>query len=107
MSDREDGIALPAGHRILEAGPVSLASSVASWIRASRSAASIELGKVALMGGVYYVAALLSCGCPLVGGQVTPIWPPTGVALAGICCSVARPTRASRGVPPTDARAEE
>ncbi|MGH2659501.1 MAG: MASE1 domain-containing protein [Actinomycetota bacterium] len=78
MSDRRDGAALPA------AGPVSLASSIAGRIQASWSAAAVELGKIALVGGVYYVAAILSLRVALVGGQVTPIWPPTGVAVAGI-----------------------
>jgi diguanylate cyclase (GGDEF)-like protein/PAS domain S-box-containing protein len=84
MSDHRTDAALPGGHGILEAGPVSLASGIAGWIRAGRSATASELGKVALVGGAYYVAAILSLRVALVGGQVTPIWPPTGIAVAGI-----------------------
>ncbi len=41
MNDREDGAAPPPGRGILEAKPVSLASSVADWIKASRSSSTI------------------------------------------------------------------
>jgi diguanylate cyclase (GGDEF)-like protein/PAS domain S-box-containing protein len=84
MGDRRDGAALPGGNSLLKARPVSLASSVARPIRATWSATAIELGKIALVGGAYYVAAILSLKVALVGGQVTPIWPPTGIAVAGI-----------------------
>jgi diguanylate cyclase (GGDEF)-like protein/PAS domain S-box-containing protein len=48
------------------------------------SAAIIELGKVALVGGAYYIAAILSLRLALIGEQVTPVWPPTGIAVAGM-----------------------
>src|SRR6202011_124428 len=38
----------------------------------------VRLGLVAL---AYWVAARLSLNLALVHGQVTPIWPPTGIAL--------------------------
>jgi diguanylate cyclase (GGDEF)-like protein/PAS domain S-box-containing protein len=44
----------------------------------------IELGKLAFVGGGYYVAAVLSLRVALVGGQVTPVWPPTGIAVAAM-----------------------
>ncbi|MGH2579267.1 MAG: putative bifunctional diguanylate cyclase/phosphodiesterase, partial [Actinomycetota bacterium] len=37
-----------------------------------------------LLGLVYYVAGSLSLRMALVGGQVSPIWPPTGIALVGL-----------------------
>jgi signal transduction histidine kinase len=36
---------------------------------------------LALVGAVYWLAARLSLGLALVHGQVTPVWPPTGIAL--------------------------
>jgi len=44
----------------------------------------MEVGKACLLGLAYYVAASLSLRMALVGGQVTPIWPPTGIALVGL-----------------------
>jgi signal transduction histidine kinase len=41
----------------------------------------VELGLVAL---AYWLAARLSLNLALVHGQVTPIWPPTGIALVAI-----------------------
>src|SRR2546425_3856270 len=43
-----------------------------------------DLAKAVLLGVIYYVAAVLSLRMALVGGQVTPIWPPTGIALVGL-----------------------
>src|SRR5438132_6856215 len=40
--------------------------------------------RVALVAAVYYVAARLSLRLSLVGGQVPPIWPPTGIALVAL-----------------------
>ena len=37
-----------------------------------------------LLGLVYYLAGVLSLRLALVRGQVTPIWPPTGIALAAL-----------------------
>jgi len=39
------------------------------------------LGKIALVALVYWGAARLSLELALVRGQVTPVWPPTGIAL--------------------------
>jgi len=35
------------------------------------------------LGGIYYVAARLSLHLALIGRSVTPLWPPTGIALVG------------------------
>jgi diguanylate cyclase (GGDEF)-like protein/PAS domain S-box-containing protein len=40
--------------------------------------------RIALVAAVYYVAARLSLKLSLVGGQVTPIWPPTGIAVVAL-----------------------
>lgn len=40
--------------------------------------------QAALLGLIYWIAAELSLHLALVRGQVTPIWPPTGIALVGI-----------------------
>jgi signal transduction histidine kinase len=40
--------------------------------------------RLALVAVVYYVAARLSLELALVHGQVTPVWPPTGIALVSI-----------------------
>jgi integral membrane sensor domain MASE1/anti-sigma regulatory factor (Ser/Thr protein kinase) len=38
-------------------------------------------GKVALVGGAYYVAAVLGLRLALIERNVTPLWPPTGIAV--------------------------
>jgi signal transduction histidine kinase len=43
-----------------------------------------ELGRLALVAVGYWIAAKLSLNLALVHGQVTPIWPPTGIALVAI-----------------------
>ena len=40
--------------------------------------------RLALVGVTYWVAARLSLNLALVHGQVTPLWPPTGIALVAI-----------------------
>src|SRR6202165_4910884 len=40
-----------------------------------------EFVRLALVALAYWVAARLSLNLALVHGQVTPIWPPTGIAL--------------------------
>lgn len=40
-----------------------------------------EFLRLALVALAYYIAARLSLGLALVHGQVTPVWPPTGIAL--------------------------
>jgi anti-anti-sigma factor len=42
------------------------------------------VGRLVAVGVVYYVAALLSLRVALVGNVVTPIWPPTGVAVVAL-----------------------
>jgi signal transduction histidine kinase len=42
------------------------------------------LTRLALVAVVYWVAARLSLTLALVHGQVTPVWPPTGIALVAI-----------------------
>src|SRR4051794_13740023 len=37
------------------------------------------------MAATYYVAARIGLAAALVRGQVTPLWPPTGIALAFLC----------------------
>jgi signal transduction histidine kinase len=43
-----------------------------------------ELSRLALVALAYWLAARLSLNLALVHGQVTPIWPPTGIALVAI-----------------------
>jgi diguanylate cyclase (GGDEF)-like protein/PAS domain S-box-containing protein len=80
MSNRRD-VAVPTrrtlADRILTAG-------IVVRVRERRSAMPVELGKLVLVGAGYYVAGSLSLRLALVGAQVTPIWPPTGIALAGV-----------------------
>src|SRR2546425_11428766 len=40
--------------------------------------------KIGLLGLAYYGTAILSLRLALVRGQVTPIWPPTGIALVAL-----------------------
>jgi integral membrane sensor domain MASE1 len=42
------------------------------------------LAQIGAVGGCYYVAAWLSLKISLVGGVVTPIWPPTGIAVVAL-----------------------
>ncbi len=43
-----------------------------------------QLAGLALLAVAYWIAARLSLGIALVHSQVTPIWPPTGIALVGL-----------------------
>ena len=43
-----------------------------------------EVARILLVALVYYVAARVSLRLSLVGRQVTPIWPPTGIAVVGL-----------------------
>jgi len=61
------------------------AAAFSRWLQARQAAGfANDLAKGVLLGVVYYVAAVLSLRMALVGGQVTPIWPPTGIALVGL-----------------------
>ncbi|MEA2520635.1 MAG: hypothetical protein QOI81_281, partial [Actinomycetota bacterium] len=54
--------------------------------RTSGASRNIDLRYVertVLVGVTYYIAAVLGLRLALVGHQVTPVWPPTGVALVG------------------------
>src|SRR5579864_8714736 len=42
------------------------------------------LWRLAVVAVAYFLAARLSLGLALVHGQVTPVWPPTGIALVAI-----------------------
>src|SRR5690348_4068650 len=42
------------------------------------------LAQLVIVGGAYYLAAWLSLRISLVGGVVTPIWPPTGIAVVAL-----------------------
>lgn len=50
----------------------------------SRRGMLITLVQLAVVGLAYWLAARFSLGLALVHGQVTPIWPPTGIALVAI-----------------------
>src|SRR5438874_7804078 len=52
-----------------------------SPMRPSRSQLAADVGKNLLVGGVYYLAAHLSLRLALVGRNVTPLWPPSGIAV--------------------------
>src|SRR3989454_3410582 len=63
----------------------SSAAVFSRWLQARHATGfANDLAKAVLLGVVYYVAAVLSLRMALVGGQVTPIWPPTGIALVGL-----------------------
>jgi len=47
----------------------------------SRSTLLRYAGKVVLVGGAYYVAAVLGLRLALIERNVTPLWPPTGIAV--------------------------
>src|SRR5207253_10485026 len=49
--------------------------------RLRRSDLLNDLGKVIVVGAIYYVAARLSLRVALVHKNVTPLWPPTGIAV--------------------------
>ncbi len=42
-----------------------------------------ELLRLAIVAVAYWLAARLSLSLAVVHGQVTPVWPPTGIALVG------------------------
>ena len=54
---------------------------VASVPRADRVRPLVYIGTIAAVAVVYWAAARLSLNLALVRGQVTPVWPPTGIAL--------------------------
>src|SRR2546423_4880317 len=47
----------------------------------SRSTLVRYTSKVVLVGGAYYVAAILGLRVALIERNVTPLWPPTGIAV--------------------------
>jgi len=49
--------------------------------RGLRSGLLTRAAKIALVGGAYYVAARLSLHLALIQKNVTPLWPPTGIAV--------------------------
>ena len=56
-------------------------SSKTATLRFASSHPVVYVGQFALVAIAYWVAARLSLDLALVRGQVTPIWPPTGIAL--------------------------
>src|SRR3989442_3655625 len=61
------------------------AAAFSRWLQARQAAGfANDLAKAVLLGVVYCLAAVLSLRVAIVGGQVTPIWPPTGIALVGL-----------------------
>jgi PAS domain S-box-containing protein len=50
----------------------------------SRSMLLRYAGKVVLVGGAYYVAAVLGLRLALIERNVTPLWPPTGIAVVAL-----------------------
>src|SRR2546426_1341574 len=80
-----DAASLPARVRLPDRIRGNLAAPLAGRAGASRPAEfATDLGKALFVGAAYYLAAILSLRVALVGGQVTPIWPPTGIALVGL-----------------------
>src|SRR2546425_8336922 len=50
----------------------------------TRAAFDLEyVERTVLVGSAYYLVAVLGLRLALVGHQVTPVWPPTGLALVG------------------------
>ncbi len=79
-----DVVALRGGRAIFDRSTGDIMADIARRIRTHSPPATIALGQAVLVGAGYYVAASLSLRVALVRGQVTPIWPPTGIALAGL-----------------------
>ncbi|MBI4206761.1 MAG: PAS domain S-box protein [Betaproteobacteria bacterium] len=52
--------------------------------KALRSTRLLYLGEVGLLAGVYFIAAKLSLLLAIPPGYATPVWPPSGIALAAI-----------------------
>jgi PAS domain S-box-containing protein len=50
----------------------------------SRSTLFRYMSKVILVGGAYYVAAILGLRLALIEKNVTPLWPPTGIAVVAL-----------------------
>jgi hypothetical protein len=82
MRDRWDVTLLSAGRGILDAS--HRRPTTGDRFRVTRSAAAVELGKLVLVGAAYHAAAVLSLRVALVEGQVTPVWPPSGIAVAAM-----------------------
>src|SRR5688500_6971685 len=77
------GAALPAPSLLLDrirSAFVSVRIPRRADARWSESLAT-DVGEALFIGGAYYLAAYLGLRLALVGGQVTPIWPSTGIAL--------------------------
>jgi integral membrane sensor domain MASE1 len=60
-------------------------SELVSHLIISGGARSLSTAlQIVLVAGAYYLAAMIGLQLGLVRGQVTPLWPPTGVALVGL-----------------------
>jgi diguanylate cyclase (GGDEF)-like protein len=63
----------------------SLISGATTSLRSRRVTEFVRYAiRLTLVAGLYYVAARLSLHLSLVGGQVTPLWPPTGIAVVAL-----------------------
>ena len=56
----------------------------AKAVAKGRNAPVVIIMEAALVGALYYLAARLSLHAALVGTSVTPVWPPSGIALVGL-----------------------
>ena len=70
-----------AAERLEQAAPRRVAHELA---RVAHSDVFLYVVQVAALALVYGVAAQLSLRLALVHGQVTPIWPPTGIAVVAL-----------------------
>jgi integral membrane sensor domain MASE1 len=67
-----------------EQRPELLSHLIASWGARSLGGAGAMVLRIGLVAGAYYLAAVVGLQLELVRGQVTPLWPPTGIALVGL-----------------------
>ena len=84
---RGGGLPYAAGrgtHRARRAGGAELNGSQAGRSEAQRWPLLRSLAPPALLGAAYYLAAQLGLMVAVVEENVTPLWPPTGIAVVGI-----------------------
>jgi PAS domain S-box-containing protein len=55
---------------------------LATLLRTAAPRGARDVASIAVLAAVYFVAARLSLRVALVGDNITPLWPPTGIALA-------------------------
>jgi integral membrane sensor domain MASE1 len=57
---------------------------IVSWGARSLGSSGVVALQILVVAAAYYLAAVVGLQLGLVRGQVTPLWPPTGIALVGL-----------------------